>query len=106
MRLSKQGQTFRGEDVKMSPVRMEALSQGERERLAPRGMGWGWPFAMGLITLLLGVFALGAADVAGFVTVFLLGLLLLGGGIAEIVFGVRQRGAAGAVALPILSGVL
>jgi uncharacterized membrane protein HdeD (DUF308 family) len=46
---------------------------------------WGWFLALGVVILLAGVMAVGSALIATLASVLLLGCLLLGGGVAQIV---------------------
>lgn len=54
----------------------------EDERaLAPR---WGWMLALGVVLFVVGLLALGAATTTTFITVFILGGVLLFGGVVEL----------------------
>lgn len=66
---------------------------------------WGVPFVAGVFTVLVGIFALIAAGVAGLASAYVFGIVLVAGGIAEMVFGIQHRRAVG-LAVPILSGIL
>lgn len=65
---------------------------------------WGGTVAVGVLLLVLGVFAIGSSVTASIVTIALLGSLLIAGGIAEMIgaFRLRDRG----FAAPFLAGLL
>jgi uncharacterized membrane protein HdeD (DUF308 family) len=52
---------------------------------------WGWFFAVGILLIILGALAIGYANWATEFTVILLGLLLAGAGILQIVGGIYAR---------------
>ncbi|MBN8225927.1 DUF308 domain-containing protein [Corallococcus macrosporus] len=53
---------------------------------------WGAPFLLGLLTSIAGVVLLGATVFTSFVTVFFIGMMLVIGGVLEIIAAVRSRG--------------
>src|SRR4051794_23437269 len=66
---------------------------------------WAWFFALGLLLILLGAVALGAAWMATLVSILLFGSLLLVGGVAEIASAFWAR-RSGGLFLHLLGGVL
>ena len=52
---------------------------------------WGWFFALGVLLVILGILAAGASVFTTFLSVVLLGALLLIGGIAKIVYSIWLR---------------
>jgi uncharacterized membrane protein HdeD (DUF308 family) len=63
----------------------------------PRGASavWGAPFLLGLLTALAGFVLLGATFFTSMVTVYFVGMMLVIGGVLEIIAGVRMRGEGG-----------
>lgn len=47
---------------------------------------WAWFLAFGILLVVLGTMAIGAATLTTFISIFLIGLLLLAGGIAKVVY--------------------
>ncbi|RKH13812.1 HdeD family acid-resistance protein [Corallococcus praedator] len=56
---------------------------------------WGAPFLLGMLTAAAGIVLLGATFFTSMVTIFFIGMMLVIGGIAEIVAGVRLRAQGG-----------
>ncbi|UJR86244.1 HdeD family acid-resistance protein [Sandaracinus amylolyticus] len=67
--------------------------------------GWAAGVAMGVLMILGGIFCIGASLATGLVTVVLTGVLLVAGGVAEIIAGFRLR-RHGSMWLPFLGGAL
>lgn len=53
--------------------------------------GSGWYIALGILVVILGVFAINAPFVTGIAVQFLVGAMLLVGGIAQVVHGIQNR---------------
>ncbi len=77
----------------------------EAELSRSAAAAWGWPLVMSLAVMALGVFAIVAAGIASLATVLTFGLLLIAGGVAEVIFSLRNR-RRGATVLPFLNGLL
>ncbi len=67
---------------------------------------WGGPFILGLLTMLLGIVALGAAFFTSLVSAILFGALLGGAGVMEIISAFRERKSGGPFWLYLLGGIL
>ena len=67
---------------------------------------WGAPFLLGLLTTIAGLVLLGATFLTSLVTIFFVGLMLMVGGIAEIVAAVRVRPHGGPFWSFMLGGIL
>src|SRR5689334_1864159 len=76
-----------------------------RHELSALRANWGWLVALGIVLLFLGLVALGSVVIASLATAFLVGLLLLMGGISETFGAFWSRGWSGFF-LHFLSGVL
>ncbi|WP_223632137.1 HdeD family acid-resistance protein [Corallococcus sp. EGB] len=67
---------------------------------------WGAPFILGLLTAIAGIVLLGGTFFTGMVTIFFVGIMLLIGGVLELVAAVRSRGERGVFWSLMLGGVL
>lgn len=67
---------------------------------------WGAPFMLGILTTVVGIVLLGATFFTSMVTIFFVGMMLVIGGIAEIVAGVRVRSHGGPFWSFMLGGIL
>jgi uncharacterized membrane protein HdeD (DUF308 family) len=74
-----------------------SISQAHKE--------WGWYLALGIVLILVGVYAIMAGEAATLAAIFVLGLALLIAGVAQIIGAFMARGA-GHVILALLIGVL
>ncbi|MFO0965109.1 MAG: HdeD family acid-resistance protein [Gemmataceae bacterium] len=52
---------------------------------------WAWFLGLGVLVVLVGLFAIGSAFIAGFATVLLFGCLLIAGGVAQLVNAFMAR---------------
>jgi uncharacterized membrane protein HdeD (DUF308 family) len=66
---------------------------------------WGTPFVLGLLLMLIGLFAFSAAVLTSLVTIVLFGIMLAAAGVLEIVYAFRSR-KSGHFLLYLLGGVL
>lgn len=66
---------------------------------------WGWFFALGLITLILGTIALFMIPIATVVAILVLGWIMVVGGVFEVVHAFRVSGW-GRVSLHLITGIL
>ncbi|RKH65360.1 HdeD family acid-resistance protein [Corallococcus llansteffanensis] len=67
---------------------------------------WGAPFLLGMLTTIAGIVLLGATFFTSIVTIFFVGMMLVIGGIAEIVAAVRVRPHGGPFWSFMLGGIL
>jgi len=88
-----------------TPTEVRLIRRALRHELEAIQGNWGWVLALGLVLIVLGTIAVAAPLVASLATAFAFGLILLAGGIAQLVGAFWARDWSGFF-LSLLMGVL